>query len=304
MSLMLGAASPSGAAAAGPAECQPRLQAELPLLGGGRPMLVAAKIDGSPVTMIVDTGAQWTAVTPDVAKRLGMPADTWNGGLHRGVGSFGNNVNAVARSFEIAGLRLENRSLAVAPLAFNLDVSPPFAGLLGGDFLYRFDLDIDLPRHRLGLYQSGGCGRAPWGAAAVIPLVKSATNRLNLPVAIDGHPFRAILDTGASVSLITVPNALRAGVTAATLQQDLAVVGRGVGPQPFATRRHVFADVQVGPEHSRHVEMAIGGKLIGGGDMLLGLDYLSRRRVFVSYARRQMFVAAPGDRESQADPSR
>lgn len=302
--LLAGEVFPSGGAeAAEPQACQPRLQAELPLIGSGRPMLVAAKIDGSPVTMIVDTGSQWTAVTPDTVRRLGMPADAWHGGLHRGVGSFSNNVNAVARSVEIAGLRLDNRSLSVAPLAFSLDVSPPFAGLLGGDFLFRFDLDIDLPRRRLGLYQGGGCGKAPWGAAAAIPLVKSATNRLNLPVAVDGRPFRAILDTGAGASLITVPNALRAGVAPAALAQDPAVTGRGVGPQPFATRRHVFDDLQIGAEHLRHVEMVVGGKSLGGGDMLLGLDYLARHRVFVSYSTRQMFVAAPGGRDGNTGPS-
>jgi len=271
-------------------------QAELPLIGDRGLMLVAAEINGSPVTMIVDTGAQWTAITPATVKRLELPPDPAHGGLHRGVASFSNNVNAITRSFKIGGLHLEGRSLSVAPLALGMEVSPPFAGLLGADFLYHFDLDIDLPHRMLTLYQNGGCaaGVPPWGAPFVaIPMVKSATNRLNLAASVDGRPFRAILDTGASMSLITRPNALRAGVTAEMLEQDPVVPGHGLGTEPFMARRHVFGEVQIGPERLKRLTMLVGGTMLGGGDMLLGLDYLASRRVWLSYAMRQMLVAAP-----------
>ena len=46
------------AAQTGPAPCTPKRQVELPLIGDRGLMLVAAEINGSPVTMIVDTGAQ------------------------------------------------------------------------------------------------------------------------------------------------------------------------------------------------------------------------------------------------------
>jgi predicted aspartyl protease len=273
-------------------------------------MLVAAEINGSPVTMIVDTGAQWTTITPQTVQRLQLPPDPWNGGLHRGVGSFSNSVNAVARSFRLGGTAFENRSLSVAPLALGAEISPPFAGLLGADFLYQFDLDIDVPHRTLGLYRNGGCraGVPAWGNAAVaIPLVKSATNRLNLAASVDGHPFRAIIDTGASVSLITRPNALRAGVAPESLDRDTAIRGHGLGTEPVTMRQHVFGEVQIGPERFTRREMAVGGTLLGGGDMLLGLDYLGTRRVWVSYALRRMFIGAPTakpGRDDGAPPAR
>jgi predicted aspartyl protease len=298
------------ASAAGPEPCRIERQAELLLLGGPRPMLVAAAINGSPVTMIVDTGAQWTAITPETAKRLQLPPDPAHGGLHRGVGSFSNSINAIARSFEIGGVKIEGRSVSVVPLSVGIDVSPPFAGLLGADFLYRFDLDIDVAHRMLALYRNGGCrtGVPPWGVATMaIPLVKSATNRLNLAASVDGHPFRAILDTGASTSLITRPNALRAGVTAEMLEQDPIVAGHALGPEAVMMRRHVFREVQIGPERLRQMAMAVGGtQLGGGGDMLLGLDYLATLRVWLSYAMRQMFVAAPAgpNEDGRVQPAR
>jgi predicted aspartyl protease len=140
-----------------------------------------------------------------------------------------------------------------------------------------------------------------------IPLVKSATNRLNLAASVDGHPFRAILDTGASMSLITRPNALRAGVTVQMLEQDSAVPSHGLGTEAVMMRRHIFGEVQIGSERLKQTAMLVGGTLLGGGDMLLGLDYLGSRRVWLSYAMRQLFIADPtpgADRGGGAQPAR
>lgn len=290
------------AAATGPEPCPIKREAELPLIGDRHLMLVVAQINGSPVTMIVDTGAQWTAITPETVTRLGLPPDPAHGGLHRGVASFSNSVNAITRSFAIGSIKTEGRSVSVAPIVLGAQVSPPFAGLLGADFLYQFDLDIDLAHRTLTLYRNGGCaaGGPPWGIPTVaIPLVKSATNRLSLAASVDGHPFRAILDTGATVSLITRPNALRAGVTAEMLAQDPVVASQGLGTEPFAARRHVFGEVQIGGERFKRLAMLVGGTLLGGGDMLLGLDYLGGRRVWLSYAMRQMVIAAPAVNPAQ-----
>lgn len=292
--ISLAVATTAVAADAPTAPCRVERQADLPLIGV-RPMRVAAEINGSPVTMIVDTGAEFTAITPQTVARLQLPADQWHGGLHRGVAAFSNSVNAVVRSFKIGGIELQGRSLSVVPLAPGLADSPEFAGLLGADFVYRFDLDIDLPHRALALYRNDGCnaGVPPWGVPVIaISLVRSMNNRLNLGVSLDGHPFRAILDTGATASLITRPNALRAGVTPAMLEADPAVSGRGLGTQVFEIRRHVFDELQIGPERFRNFPIAVGGTLLGGGDMLLGLDYLGSRRVWLSYKLRQMFIAA------------
>ena len=72
-------------------------------------------------------------------------------------------------------------------------------------------------------------------------------------------------------------------------------------------RRHVFGEVQIGPERLKRLTMLVGGTMLGGGDMLLGLDYLTSRRVWLSYATRQLFVAAPAaspGNDGGARPSR
>jgi predicted aspartyl protease len=295
--LLAAGAAKAVAAEVAPAACRVAKQAELPLRDQGL-MRVTPAINGTPVTMIIDTGAQWTSLTPAAVRRLHLPRDAWHGGPHRGVATFSSNINAIVRRFELGDITLENRSLAVVPLSFAAVTAPPLAGLLGADFLYRFDLDIDLPHRALTLYRNGGCraGVPGWGGPVMaIPLVKSATNQLTLTAIVDGHPFHAIIDTGATRSLITRPNALRAGVTAEALERDPVILTHGLGSGEVVMRRHVFGELQIGTEHFRHVALIVGGKALGRGntDMLLGLDFFAGRRVWLSYALRAMFVAAP-----------
>jgi gag-polyprotein putative aspartyl protease len=127
-----------------------------------------------------------------------------------------------------------------------------------------------------------------------LPLAIPAINRLTVAASVDLYPLRAILDTGATASLITRPNALRAGVTAAMLEEDPLVAGSGIGTARFAMRRHVFGEMQVGLQHFRPAPLVVGGTNLGGAGMLLGLDYLGSRRVWVSYRLRRLFIAATG----------
>ena len=47
-------------------------------------------------------------------------------------------------------------SVTVGPLPMNEVAGRPLAGLLGRDFLSPFDLDIDLPAHRMTLFDVQG----------------------------------------------------------------------------------------------------------------------------------------------------
>ena len=102
------------------------------------------------------------------------------------------------------------------------------AGLLGRDFISPFDLDIDLPQHRLSLYEVHGCGAAflPWRTPyAAIPAATPMGAALVVPVSVDGRSLRALIDTGASASLIVAPGIYRLGLTPEILARDPAGSG-------------------------------------------------------------------------------
>jgi hypothetical protein len=59
--------------------------------------------------------------------------------------------------------------------------------------------------------------------------------------------------------------------------------------------RHTFRSLQVGGQATSDpaIWAAPGVHLTPIVDMLLGSDWLSQRRVWISYATRQLFVATP-----------
>jgi hypothetical protein len=65
-------------------------------------------------------------------------------------------------------------------------------------------------------------------------------------------------------------------------------------------RRHRFGSLQVGPQRIQSPSFWVGPvRLTPIADMILGADFLARRRVWISFASQQVFVAQgaePGGR--------
>ena len=172
----------------------------------------------------------------------------------------------------------------------------PIAGLLGRDFLAPFDLDLDLPARRMTLYDVRGCAAwfLPWTMPyAAISASTPIGAALVVPVLVDGRPLRALVDSGASASLITASGMFRLGLEPALLARDPGGNGSGVGPASVPMRLHRFAELRVGPETTRDAALWVASvHVVPIVDMLLGADWLASRRVWLSFATKQMFVAA------------
>ena len=173
----------------------------------------------------------------------------------------------------------------------------PLAGLLGRDFLSPFDLDIDLPAHRMTLYDVQGCGDLflPWSAPyAAIPATTPMGAALVVQVLVDAQPLRALIDTGASSSLITASGMYRLGLTREALARDPGANGSGHrtcagADAPASVRRSA-----VGPDASRNPSLWVASvHVVPIVDMLLGADWLRSRHVWLSFATKQLFVAVP-----------
>jgi hypothetical protein len=131
--------------------------------------------------------------------------------------------------------------VTVGPLPLNDVAGRPISGLLGRDFLSPFDLDLDLPGRRMTLYDVRGCDAwfLPWTTPyAAIPAATPMGAALVVQVLVDGRPLRALIDSGASASLVTSPGIYRLGMTEELLARDPGGNGSGVGPAPVPMRRH------------------------------------------------------------------
>jgi hypothetical protein len=166
--------------------------------------------------------------------------------------------------------------------------------LLGRDFLSVFDLQFDMAAHRLTLYDVQGCsGRfLPWTVPyASVQAETPMTHALVLPIDLDSHRLTALLDTGASASMITLPGMIRLGLTPTVLAGDQSGVARGLGRQAPEMRRHRFASLQIGSETQRDPVLWVARvRVTPFVDALLGADWLAMHRlVWISFATSQVF---------------
>jgi hypothetical protein len=237
-----------------------------------------------------------------VVKRLGVARDGWVASVIRGVGGLQQRPNALPRSLRLGDLTLRRKTLTgdtsvtVGPLPMAAIAGHQIAGLLGRDFLSPFDLDVDVPAGRMTLYDVRGCGVGflPWKTPyAAIPTSAPIGAAMVVPVLIDGRPLRALLDTGASASLITAAGMSRLGLTPELLARDPAGNGSGIGSAPVAMRRHRFGEMRVGADTTRDPMVWVSPvHVVPIVDMLLGADWLRTRHVWLSFTTQQMFVAA------------
>jgi hypothetical protein len=242
-------------------------------------------------------------VTEQAVQRLGLARDQWVGTTMSGVGGIQSRPNADPRSLSLGGVPLVRRTLnhdtsltvGVLPGARGEDAA--IEGLLGRDFLSLFDLDIDVPSGRLTLYQPTGCGGRflPWSAHyAAIPVTLPAEEAIVLPVTLDGRPLRALLDTGASSGLLAAPGMYKLGLDQARMAADPAGQISGLGPRVVTVHRHRFGSLTVGNEIIQAPFIWVEPiRLSPIVDMLLGADWLAARRVWISFATGQLFVAEP-----------
>ena len=262
-------------------------------------MTVPLTVNGTVANFILDTGAERSLVTSAAVQRLGLRLDQWVGTTMRGVGGVEAHANADPRSLSLGGVPLQRHtithdtSLTVGDLP-GMWSGAPVDGLLGRDFLSVFDLQLDMTARRLTLYDVRGCeGRfLPWKAPyAVVPAASPMPHTLVLPIALNGTRLAALLDTGASTSMIVLPGMIRLGLTEQGMAGDPAAAVRGVGPRAPEMHQHRFASFQIGDETIWQPLLWVAPvRVVPFVDALLGADWLDvQRRVWISFATAQVF---------------
>jgi predicted aspartyl protease len=272
--------------------CRPVKQVELPLREARNFLLTPATLEGRAVTMLVDTGAETTTLTPQAAVALKLPRDAAH--TRTLVGVTGNVSSAGARLHELAlaGQPIGGpRNVGVGDLPSLEGIDPPIAGLLGADVLAGFDVELDLPDGRMALYSPSTCPDwRPWAGGVQANFRRGHGGLAYLDVQVDGRAVRALLDTGARTSLLTREAALALGVTEATLEGDMARTGRGVGGGTLTLREHRFAAFGLPGAIARDMTLNVADLPLAGAELLLGVDYLGHRHVWISYAASRLYL--------------
>lgn len=257
--------------------------------------IVTLSANGAALTLLLDTGAETTILTPAVAQRIGAqsPRIEFQRQM-RGIGGSLQTGEVELRSFTVGGVAIPWRRVRVAPVNVAGVFSGPLDGVLGADTLSSFDVDLDLPGHRMVLYGKQTCpGAAPaWTQPyARIATGQSRGDHLFFPVQLDGRRVDAFVDTGAQLSVLSTRAALALGVTEVILAHDRAAMVSGVAAERLSARVHRFSQLEIGPEVIRNPEIIVTDVRLSDADLVLGIDLMRSRRIWLSYGSRQIFLA-------------
>jgi predicted aspartyl protease len=257
--------------------------------------IVTLFANGAAVTLLLDTGAETTILTPAVAQRIGAqrPRIEFQRQM-RGIAGTLQTGEVELRSFTLDGVAIPWRRVRVAPVNLANVFSGPLDGVLGADTLSSFDVDLDLPGHRMVLYAKQTCpGASP---AWTEPYARIAAGRslhgdhLFFPAQLDGRRTDAFIDTGSQLSVLSAKAASALGVTGPVLARDQVVMLHGVAAEQLSARIHRFSQLQIGAEVIRSPEIIVTDVRLSDADLVVGIDLIGSRRIWLSYGSQQIFL--------------
>jgi hypothetical protein len=281
----------------------------------GTRIAVPVVINGKSRQMLLDTGASFSLVSPAAVKALHLPSRATDWHLYLLSGNY-SQYGVRARTFSVGGLHW--RRVDFFEMATNQNIGGHFSGTkligaLGDNMLRSFDVDIDYGSNTLSILSPDHCrGRVIyWDASAVaaVPMSLNAGGQITVPAVLDGVAINAIIDTGASRSVLNLataesdfsvtpgsPQAPRLG-SVPDSNGDTYFVHRfhsltlsGIkvsNPQLVlvhnAARRHLDRGPALGSLFSRQNPRDLAPLLIGG-------DILQHFHIYIAYREHMLYI--------------
>src|SRR5688572_19348731 len=183
------------------AEWPVRLQGNLPVIEG--------TINGKKIGVLLDTGAHASVVTKAAAERLGL--------LTRATAEY---IIGVGGESQVLLTRIEELTIAGSTtkgMRVRVAGERPIPGVdfvLGDDFFGAVDMEFDYAKGVIRLFQPKDCkgvSLAYWDRNA-LQLAMEDEKKIVVPVKINGREARALLDSGASRSVVALDFARKVGI--------------------------------------------------------------------------------------------
>jgi predicted aspartyl protease len=260
---------------------------------------VDGTIDGTPATLLIDTGAFDTQLTMNGANRRDLRL-RMTGTYVEGIGGRSRVYSARLKDFSIGPARSTRRTELLVIDEANL--TPAFDGIAGSPFLLQTDLEVDLYDKQVRMFRPLDCNDDSelnyWKEETVVlPFAYSRDRSPNphFKVVVNGKELDAMIDTGAHHTIMMLDAAERLGIDIrnAEVKRSGDVVGVGSARAPHWTA--TFKTVQLGGETIENAEIGIiDSQGATPADLLLGQDFLRTHRVLFAMSQKKMYFAYLG----------
>ncbi|USQ96691.1 aspartyl protease family protein [Caulobacter sp. RL271] len=278
-------------------KCQVMKLAELPVTMEGLSPVTTGQINGREARFIVDSGAFHSTMSAGAAQELGLSVGSLGVNARlKGVGGETSLGVTTAKEFVIAGQKLPRVEFAVG------GSSTRYAGLLGQNILGIAGVEYDLGHGAVRIMKTKDCGDVsltywagdkPFTLMRIEPMENGDRHTL-ATVEVNGVKLKAMFDTGASSSVLSLDAAKRLGVNPDKDGLPLEGFSWGVGQKRVRTWKARFDKIDIGGEVISKPWLQIFDGALGDADMLIGVDFFLSHRVFVDNQNHRMFFTYEG----------
>lgn len=288
--------APMPAMAAG---CQIGKMLELPVTMDGRSPMVLAKFGDKDARFILDSGAFYSTISRANAAEIGERVQPLPSYFRiSGIGGDSTASFIVAKNFSLGGIAIPKADFVVA----GSDTGT--AGLLGQNILGIADVEYDFPHGAVRIMRTTGCaktplaywaGQKPFTMVTLAPAPDGAFKPHTIgTILLNGVKIRAMFDSGAQGSMVSLAAAKRASVTPQSPGVVRSGFSSGLGARQVPSWLAPFDSIDIGGEAIRHPRLTIAEIGLENIDMLVGADFFLTHRLFVSNANRALFITYEG----------
>jgi predicted aspartyl protease/tetratricopeptide (TPR) repeat protein len=280
-------------------KCQIAKIGELPITMNSLRPVVPAKINGRDAKFVLDSGAFYSMITRATADeyQLKRSPGPW-GMVVTGVGGTADVDTTTVKEFSIIGVTIKNVEFLVGGSEVGSE------GLLGQNFLERFDVEYDLANGAIRLFRTEDCEHARLAywlqpdqsfsymhIDRIDPLHPHTVGEAY----VNGERIRVAFDTGAFTSLLSFKAAARAGIKADSPGVVDAGTAGGIGRGRARSYIGTFASFKIGDgEEIKNAKLRFADMDLEMADMLLGADFFVSHRIFVANKEHRLFLSYNG----------
>jgi len=259
----------------------------------GNHLFVTTVMNGQRTALMIDSGCPFTLIDRASIRKLGLGVQETK--------SYVTGVTGIAQHSgvsKLTTLAMGNCTFTNVPVRvadesqINEYARPHLDGLFGAHEMAKFGMIVDCARQMIYVNPKGPSAAAAQRLAEFlsgrgftrIPMHFNPEHHLEIDAAINGHPARLIVDTGAFTTLISAPVASAAG---ASLSFRFSARGEGIGHiQQLALGNLTISNAEV--------VVANVAKMVGAG--LLGEEYLSWNFAIVDVGGMNLYLRPPDRR--------
>jgi predicted aspartyl protease len=312
LSLALCAGFGSAAAAA----CKIEVLGELPVVTISNRIVKSGRINDRPVSVLIDTGANFSFLWEDAARALGLPVVPVKGATLYGIGGPTQVFETNLRSLQLGSYSATDLRLQVIPRSKSQQTVAP-ALVIGEALLARFSTEFDVAHGMIRLLRTDGCAADElpyWSernfSLAALESWDPRQPQIRTQVVLNGKPINALFDSGAPTSAITRAGAERVGV--APWRNGTPPSGSigGLGQVREESWIGTFATFSLGDEEVKNVSLRIadffrddrvvelGSHIVrevqGLPTLLIGCDFFLAHHMLVRAKERELIFTYNG----------